>query len=39
MPRMWLGCAPAIRAATDVGDQHLDLHEYDVAGLAAIAYH
>ncbi len=31
--------APAIRAAADVGDQELDLREYDVAVLAAIAYH
>lgn len=31
--------APAIRAAADVGDQLLDLREYDVAVLAAIAYH
>lgn len=31
--------AAAIRAATDVGDQGLDLREYDVAVLAAIAYH
>ncbi|OWU68680.1 SMC-Scp complex subunit ScpB [Phaeobacter sp. 22II1-1F12B] len=31
--------APAIRAAADVGDQHLDLSEFDVAVLAAIAYH
>lgn len=31
--------APAIRAAADVGDQDLDLREYDVAVLAAIAYH
>ena len=31
--------APAIRAAADVGDQDLDLHEFDVAVLAAIAYH
>ena len=29
----------AIRAAADVGDQELDLREYDVAVLAAIAYH
>ena len=29
----------AIRAAADVGDQDLDLREYDVAVLAAIAYH
>jgi len=31
--------APAIRAAADVGDQLLDLREFDVAVLAAIAYH
>ena len=31
--------APAIRAAADVGDQGLDLSEFDVAVLAAIAYH
>ena len=31
--------APAIRAAADVGDQMLDLSEFDVAVLAAIAYH
>ena len=31
--------APAIRTAADVGDQDLDLQEYDVAVLAAIAYH
>ena len=31
--------APAIRAAADVGDQALDLSEFDVAVLAAIAYH
>ncbi|MGJ8606025.1 MAG: SMC-Scp complex subunit ScpB [Marivita sp.] len=31
--------APAIRAAADVGDQLLDLNEFDVAILAAIAYH
>lgn len=31
--------APAIRAAADVGDQLLDLNEFDVAVLAAIAYH
>jgi len=33
------GYAPAIRAAADVSDQDLDLREYDVAVLAAIAYH
>ncbi len=31
--------APAIRVAVDVGDQLLDLSEFDVAVLAAIAYH
>ncbi len=31
--------APAIRAAADVGDQQLSLNEFDVAVLAAIAYH
>lgn len=31
--------APAIRAAADVGDQVLDLSEFDIAVLAAIAYH
>ncbi|MGH1357015.1 MAG: SMC-Scp complex subunit ScpB [Thalassovita sp.] len=31
--------APAIRTAADVGEQTLDLREYDVAVLAAIAYH
>lgn len=31
--------APAIRAAVDIGDQDLDLREYEVAVLAAIAYH
>jgi segregation and condensation protein B len=31
--------APAIRAAADVGDQLLTLSEFDVAVLAAIAYH
>ena len=31
--------AAAIRTAADVGDQNLDLREYDVAVLAAIAYH
>ena len=31
--------APAIRAAADVGAQLLDLNEFDVAILAAIAYH
>ncbi|MEX3313782.1 SMC-Scp complex subunit ScpB [Sulfitobacter sp. PS-8MA] len=31
--------APAIRAAADVSEQLLDLNEFDVAVLAAIAYH
>ncbi|MDA3857321.1 MAG: SMC-Scp complex subunit ScpB [Roseovarius sp.] len=31
--------APAIRATADVGDQLLELSEFDVAVLAAIAYH
>ena len=31
--------APTIRTAADVGDQVLDLNEFDVAVLAAIAYH
>ncbi|GGX67862.1 transcriptional regulator [Tateyamaria omphalii] len=31
--------APAILAAADVGGQDLDLREFDVAVLAAIAYH
>ncbi|APE46010.1 chromosome segregation protein ScpB (plasmid) [Sulfitobacter alexandrii] len=31
--------APAVRAAADVGGQLLDLSEFDVAVLAAIAYH
>jgi segregation and condensation protein B len=31
--------APAIRAAADVGDQLLGLNEFDVAVLAAVAYH
>ena len=31
--------APAIRAAADVGDQLLDLSEFEFAVLAAIAYH
>ncbi|SMC14056.1 hypothetical protein ROA7745_03920 [Roseovarius aestuarii] len=30
---------PAIRAAADLGEQELDLREFDVAVLAAIAYH
>ena len=31
--------SPAIRAAADVGNQSLNLSEYDLAVLAAIAYH
>jgi chromosome segregation and condensation protein ScpB len=31
--------APAIRAAADLGGQPLDLTEFDLAVLAAIAYH
>ncbi|SMD09919.1 SMC-Scp complex subunit ScpB [Primorskyibacter flagellatus] len=31
--------APAIRTAADIGEQDLDLREYDVTVLAAIAYH
>ena len=31
--------ATAIRTAADIGDQDLDLRDYDVAVLAAIAYH
>lgn len=31
--------APAIRAAADLGDQDLDLRAFDIAVLAAIAYH
>ena len=31
--------APVIRAAADLGDQVLDLNEFDVAVLAAVAYH
>ena len=33
------GYAAAIRTAADVGDQDLDLREYDIAVLAAIAYY
>ncbi len=39
MFRTRVAYAPAIRAAADVGDQLLDLSEFDVAVLAAIAYH
>ena len=31
--------APAIRAAAEVGNQNIDLNEFDTAVLAAIAYH
>ena len=31
--------APAIRAAADVGEQSLNLREFDAAVLAAVAYH
>jgi segregation and condensation protein B len=31
--------APIIKAAADIGDQVLDLKEFDVAVLAAVAYH
>jgi segregation and condensation protein B len=39
MFRTQIAYAPAIRIAADVGDQLLDLSEFDVAVLAAIAYH
>jgi len=39
MFRTRVAYAPAIRAAADVGDQLLDLSEFDVAVLAPIAYH
>ncbi len=39
MLRTLAAYAPAIRAAADIGDQLLDLSEFDVAVLAAIAYH
>lgn len=39
MFRTRVAYAPTIRAAADVGDQVLDLNEFDVAVLAAIAYH
>jgi len=39
MFRTRVAYAPTIRAAADVGDQLLDLSEFDVAVLAAIAYH
>lgn len=39
MLRTRVAYAPAIRAAADVGGQSLDLRAFDVAVLAAIAYH
>lgn len=39
IPRTRSGYAPAIRATANVGEQDLDLREFDVAVLAAIAYH
>jgi segregation and condensation protein B len=39
MFRTRLAYVPAIRTAADVGGQDLDLNEFDVAVLAAIAYH
>ena len=39
MFRTQIAYAPAIRIAANVGDQLLDLSEFDVAVLAAIAYH
>ncbi len=39
MLRTWPAYAAAIQTAADVRDQDLDLREYDVAVLAAIAYH
>ncbi|WP_306130369.1 SMC-Scp complex subunit ScpB [Roseovarius sp. MMSF_3350] len=39
MFRTRVAYAPAIRAAADVGNQLLNLSEFDVAVLAAIAYH
>ncbi|KEJ94152.1 segregation and condensation protein B [Pseudosulfitobacter pseudonitzschiae] len=39
MFRTRVAFAPAIRAAADVGGQLLDLSDFDVAVLAAIAYH
>jgi segregation and condensation protein B len=39
MFRTRVAYAPAVRAAADVGDQLQDLSEFDVAVLAAIAYH
>jgi segregation and condensation protein B len=39
MLRTRAACAPAIRAAADVGAQALNLSEFDLAVLAAIAFH
>ncbi len=39
MLRTRAACAPAIRAAADVGELDLDLREFDVAVHAAIAWH
>lgn len=39
MLRTRVAYAPAIRAAADVGDRLLELREFDVAVLAAIAWH
>jgi segregation and condensation protein B len=39
MLRTKVAYAPAIRAAADVGGQTLDLNDFDLAVLAAIAYH
>ncbi|MFC6643526.1 MULTISPECIES: SMC-Scp complex subunit ScpB [Sulfitobacter] len=39
MMRTRTAYAPAIRAAANVGEQLLNLNEFDVAVLAAIAYH
>lgn len=39
MLRTKVAYAPAIRAAADVGGQTLDLNDFDIAVLAAIAYH
>jgi len=37
--RTRLAYVPSIRAASDVGDQLSDLNEFDVAVVAAVAYH
>ena len=39
MCRTRVAYAPAIRAAADVGGQDLDLRQFDIAVLAAIAWH